>query len=156
MVRVTLVPVSYLFAPSAVHSYRVPGKFIRLVRIKQKFIRIAYLYSKCTDCRINGCICTHCCISHNDHGMQNTNKTTVIDSLSGFRQLFSDIHLYPNYFFIKRPLLFCSEMGSMHPSSGDDRWVMSCVHFCSEMGSMLPSNGDDHWVMSSVRSNQEP
>jgi hypothetical protein len=28
-------------------------KFIRLVRIKQKFIRIAYLYSKCTDCRIN-------------------------------------------------------------------------------------------------------
>jgi hypothetical protein len=47
-------------APSAVHSYRVPGKFIRrlkslfvqyekfirLVRIKQKFIRIAYLYSK--------------------------------------------------------------------------------------------------------------
>ena len=26
--------------------------FIRLVRIKQKFIRIAYLYSKCTDCRI--------------------------------------------------------------------------------------------------------
>ena len=56
--------------------------------------------------------------------------------------------LYPNYFFIKRPLLFCSEMGSMLPSSGDDRWVMSCVHFCSEMGSMLPSNGDDHWVMS--------
>ena len=28
-------------------------KFIRLVRIKQKFIRIAYLYRKCTDCRIN-------------------------------------------------------------------------------------------------------
>jgi hypothetical protein len=53
VVRVTLVPVSYLSAPSAVHSYRVPGKFIRLVRIKQKFIRIAYLYSKCTDCRIN-------------------------------------------------------------------------------------------------------
>ena len=52
VVRVTLVPVSYLSAPSAVHSYRVPGKFIRLVRIKQKFIRIAYLYSKCTDCRI--------------------------------------------------------------------------------------------------------
>ena len=90
----------------------------------------------------------YCCISHNDHGMQNTNKTTIIDSLSGFRQLLSDIHLYPNYFFIKRPLLFCSEMGSMLPSSGDDRWVMSCVHFCSEMGSMLPSNGDDHWVMS--------
>ena len=53
VVRVTLVPVSYLSAPSAVHSYRVPGKFIRLVRIKQKFIRIAYLYRKCTDCRIN-------------------------------------------------------------------------------------------------------
>ena len=52
VVRVTLVPVAYLSAPSAVHSYRVPGKFIRLVRIKQKFIRIAYLYSKCTDCRI--------------------------------------------------------------------------------------------------------
>ena len=27
-------------------------KFIRLVQIKQKIIRIAYLYSKCTDCRI--------------------------------------------------------------------------------------------------------
>jgi hypothetical protein len=53
VVRVTLIPVSFLSAPSAVHSYRVPGKFIRLVRIKQKFIRIAYLYSKCTDCRIN-------------------------------------------------------------------------------------------------------
>ena len=49
-----------------VHSQRVQGKFfrrlnslfvwyetfIRLVRIKQKCIRIAYLYSKCTDCRI--------------------------------------------------------------------------------------------------------
>jgi hypothetical protein len=44
VVCVTLVPVSYLSAPSAVHNYRVPGKFIRLVRIKQKFIRIAYLY----------------------------------------------------------------------------------------------------------------
>ena len=57
VVRVTLVPVLYLSAPSAVHSYRVPGKFIRrlksILRIKQKFIRIAYLYSKCTDCRIN-------------------------------------------------------------------------------------------------------
>ena len=59
VVRVILVPVSYLSAPSAVHSYRVPGKFIRrlkkfirLVRIKQKFIRLAHLYSKCTDCRI--------------------------------------------------------------------------------------------------------
>ena len=53
VVRVTIVPVSYLSAPSAVHSYRVPGKFIRLIRIKQKFIRMAYVYSKCTDCRIN-------------------------------------------------------------------------------------------------------
>jgi hypothetical protein len=52
VVRVTLVPVTYLSAPSAVHSYRVPGKFIRIVRIKQIFIRIAYLYNKCTDCRI--------------------------------------------------------------------------------------------------------
>jgi hypothetical protein len=32
VVRVTLVPVSYLSAPSSVHSYRVPGKFIRIVR----------------------------------------------------------------------------------------------------------------------------
>ena len=30
VVRVTLVPVSYLSAPSAVHSYGVPGKFIRI------------------------------------------------------------------------------------------------------------------------------
>ena len=52
VVRVTLVPVSYLHVPSAVHSYRVPGKFIRIVRIKLKFICIAYLYSKCTDCII--------------------------------------------------------------------------------------------------------
>ena len=65
VVRVTLVPVSYFSAPSAVHSYRVPGKFIcRLKSLfagwkgyssstnKAKFIRIAYLYSKCTDCRI--------------------------------------------------------------------------------------------------------
>ena len=59
VVRVTLVPVSYLSAPSAVHSYRVRGKFIRRLKslfvyyeLKQKFIRIAYLYSKCTDCRI--------------------------------------------------------------------------------------------------------
>ena len=36
VVRVTLVPVSYLSAPSAVHSYRVPGKFIR--RLKSLFI----------------------------------------------------------------------------------------------------------------------
>ena len=60
VVRVTLVPVSYLSALSAVHSYREPGKFIRLVRIKQKIIHIAYLYSKCTDCRI------HMFIQHND------------------------------------------------------------------------------------------
>ena len=32
--------------------YSQAEKFIRLVRIKQKCIRIAYLYSKCTDCRI--------------------------------------------------------------------------------------------------------
>ena len=32
VVRVTLVPVSYLSAPSAVHSYRVPGKFIRSLK----------------------------------------------------------------------------------------------------------------------------
>ena len=31
MVCVTLVPVSYLSASSTVHSYRVPGKFIRIV-----------------------------------------------------------------------------------------------------------------------------
>ena len=36
VVRVTLVPVSYLSAPSAVHSYRVPGKFIR--RLKCLFV----------------------------------------------------------------------------------------------------------------------
>ena len=32
VVRVTLVPVSFLAATSAVHSYRVSGKFIRIVR----------------------------------------------------------------------------------------------------------------------------
>ena len=36
VVRVTLVPVSYLSAPSAVHSYGVPGKFIR--RLKSVFV----------------------------------------------------------------------------------------------------------------------
>ena len=36
VVRVTLVSVSYLSAPSAVHSYRVPGKFIR--RLKSLFV----------------------------------------------------------------------------------------------------------------------
>jgi hypothetical protein len=36
VVRVTLVPVSYLSAPSAVHSYRVPGKFI--CRLKSLFV----------------------------------------------------------------------------------------------------------------------
>jgi hypothetical protein len=33
---VTLVPVSYLSAPSTVHSYKVPGKFIR--RLKSLFV----------------------------------------------------------------------------------------------------------------------
>ena len=37
VVRVTLVSVSYLFSPSAVHSYRVPGKFIR--RLKSLFVQ---------------------------------------------------------------------------------------------------------------------
>ena len=36
VVRVTLVPVAYLSGPSAVHSYRVPGKFIR--RLKSLFV----------------------------------------------------------------------------------------------------------------------
>jgi hypothetical protein len=36
VVRFTLVPASYLSAPSAVHSYRVPGKFIR--RLKSLFV----------------------------------------------------------------------------------------------------------------------
>ena len=36
VVCVTLVPVSYLSAPYAVHSYRVPGKFIR--RLKSLFV----------------------------------------------------------------------------------------------------------------------
>ena len=36
VVRVTLVPVSYLSVPSAVHSYRVPGKFIH--RLKSLFV----------------------------------------------------------------------------------------------------------------------
>ena len=36
VVSVTLVPVSYLSAPSAVHSYRVPGKFMR--RLKSLFV----------------------------------------------------------------------------------------------------------------------
>jgi hypothetical protein len=36
VVRVTLVPVSYLSVPFAVHSYRVPGKFIR--RLKSLFV----------------------------------------------------------------------------------------------------------------------
>jgi hypothetical protein len=33
-------------------SHSPPLSFIDFLRIKQKFIRIAYLYSKCTDCRI--------------------------------------------------------------------------------------------------------
>ena len=36
VVRVTLVPVSYLTAPCALHSYGVPGKFIR--RLKSLFV----------------------------------------------------------------------------------------------------------------------
>jgi hypothetical protein len=36
VVRVTLIPVSYLSAPFAVHSYRIPGKFIR--RLKSLFL----------------------------------------------------------------------------------------------------------------------
>jgi hypothetical protein len=36
VVRVTLVPVSYLSAPSVVHSNRVPGKCIR--RLKSLFV----------------------------------------------------------------------------------------------------------------------
>jgi hypothetical protein len=36
VVRIILVPVSYLSAPSAVHSYRVPRKFIR--RLKGVFV----------------------------------------------------------------------------------------------------------------------
>jgi hypothetical protein len=36
VVRITLVPVSYLSALPAVHSYRVPGKFIR--RLKSLFV----------------------------------------------------------------------------------------------------------------------
>ena len=36
VVSVTLVPVSYMSAPSAVHSYMVPGKFIR--RLKSLFV----------------------------------------------------------------------------------------------------------------------
>ena len=36
VVRVTLVPVSSFSAPSAVHSYRLPAKFIR--RLKSLFV----------------------------------------------------------------------------------------------------------------------
>jgi hypothetical protein len=36
VVRVALVPASYFSAPSAVHSYRVPGKFIR--RLNSLFV----------------------------------------------------------------------------------------------------------------------
>ena len=39
--------------------YSQVEKFIRIVRIKQKFIRIAYLYSKCTDCRIKCNLCSY-------------------------------------------------------------------------------------------------
>jgi hypothetical protein len=62
VVHITLVPVSYLSAPSAVHSYRVPGKFIR--RLKSLFIGWK-VYSSSTNkakikhCRINT-IYVHC------------------------------------------------------------------------------------------------
>ena len=36
VIRVTLVPVPYLSSPSAVYSYRIPGKFIR--RLKGLFV----------------------------------------------------------------------------------------------------------------------
>jgi hypothetical protein len=36
VVRATLVPIAYLSAPSAVHSYMVPGTFIR--RLKSLFV----------------------------------------------------------------------------------------------------------------------
>jgi hypothetical protein len=39
--------------PNFLSMYYPARKCICLVRIKLKFIRIAYLYSKCTDCRIN-------------------------------------------------------------------------------------------------------
>ena len=45
VVRVTLVPVSYLSAPSAVHSYRVPGKFIRRLKIYSSSTNKAKIYS---------------------------------------------------------------------------------------------------------------
>jgi hypothetical protein len=37
VVRVALLPVSYLSSPSAVHSYRIPVKFIR--RLKSLFVQ---------------------------------------------------------------------------------------------------------------------
>ena len=45
VVRVTLVPVSYLSAPSAVHSYRVPGKFIRSLKNYSSSTNKAKMYS---------------------------------------------------------------------------------------------------------------
>jgi hypothetical protein len=45
VVRVTLVPVSYLSAPSAVHSYRVPGKFISRLKIYSYSTNKAKMYS---------------------------------------------------------------------------------------------------------------
>ena len=54
VIRVTLVPVSDLSAPSAVHSYRVPGKFIRRLKslfvLYEKLIRIVRkVYSSSTN-----------------------------------------------------------------------------------------------------------
>jgi hypothetical protein len=53
VVRVTLVPVSYLFASSAVHNYRLPGKFIR--RLKSLFVWyenfIRLVHTKYVHCR---------------------------------------------------------------------------------------------------------
>ena len=104
VVRVPLVPVSYISAPSVVHSYRVPGKFIRrlkslfvqyekfirLLRIKQKCIRMAYLYSKCTDCRITQHIrsCTQLNVYENQTHVRcyTTIKNTVSDNRIGGRR----------------------------------------------------------------------
>jgi hypothetical protein len=54
VVRVTLVPVSYLSAPSAVHSYRIPGKFIR--RLKSLWHPWQHLWKA----RNDACFCPFC------------------------------------------------------------------------------------------------
>jgi hypothetical protein len=54
VVRVTLVPVSYMSAPSAVHSYMVPGKFIRArqslatLPVSKARTNKFYIYRQCT------------------------------------------------------------------------------------------------------------